>query len=430
MSDIEANPLPFGWTEHNNRVLIHAETHARPVPPLAGPATIRRVAFMSADGGPDLALLQRRIADLASIPGDKAAGVRQLAFKRDGHAIVWEMHNEFATLTWKSQLGDTNIWPKGIGLELHANVALVSATRIDVIDDDSIEPARLAQLAENSLCHSAIYGGQARISTDFVADADRFVNFVVAARSCGTQRRGVIVRRLLEVETYRCFALLGLPVARQVGGRVQGYEHGLAAIMAEIGEGSTPEAHQMSLQALHKLSVEVGQTVEETSFRFAATQAYGQIIAERLSRLGEAPIGESTTIQRYLDNRVQPALATCRAMEKRLTELGTKVQRSIELLDATITVAIQTQNQYRLQETVEGLSIIAISYYALGILGYVAEGLHQFAPVDKPVLLTVLAPLVILVVFLCIRRLRRTIHDGQRQVAPKRVSDRQKQSGR
>lgn len=420
MSDSDTSPLPFGWTEHDDRWLIHAETHARPVPPVAGPATIRRVAFMSADRGRDLALLQRQMAELAKISNRDPGAARQLEFARDGHTVIWEMHNEFATLTWKSTLGETHIWPEGIGLELHRGMALVSATRIDVVDDDSIDAARLAQMAENSLCHSAIYAGQARIATDFVPDADRFVSFVVAARRCGAQRRGVIVRRLLEIETYRCFVLLGLPVARQVGGSVQGYEQNLAAIMSAIGEGSTPAAHQTSLEALHTLSVEVGQTVEATSFRFAATQAYGQIIAERLARLGETPIGESTTIQRYLDNRVQPALATCRAMEKRLRELGTKVQRSIELLDATITVSIQTQNQevldtilstaqsqYRLQETVEGLSIIAISYYALGILGYFAEGLHGLLPVDKPVLLTILAPVVILVVFFGIRRLRR-----------------------
>jgi uncharacterized membrane-anchored protein len=427
MSNDDASPLPFDWTEHANRWLIHAETHARPVPPLARPATIRRVAFMSADRGRDLAMLQRQMAELGKIANDDLGSARQLEFERDGRNVIWEMHNEFATLTWQAPLGDANLWPKGIGLQLHTNVALVSATHVDVIDDDSVDPARLARLAENSLCHSAIYLGQARIATDFVPDTDRFVSFVVAARSCGAQRRGVIVRRLLEIETYRCFALLGLPVARQVGGRVQEYEQSLAAIMGEIGEGSTPEAHQTSLEALHRLSVEVGRTVEETSFRFSATQAYGKILAERLSRLGETPIGESTTIQRYLDNRVQPALATCRATEKRLTDLGTKLQRSIELLDATITVSIQTQNQevldtilrtaqsqYRLQETVEGLSIIAISYYALGILGYVAEALHEFLPVDKPVLLAVLAPVIILLVFLGIRRLRRTIHNGPR----------------
>ena len=422
MSNNDASPLPFGWTEHDNRWLIHAETHARPVPPLDGPATIRRVAFMSADRGRDLALLQTRMAELGNISDEDFAAARQLDFERDGHNVIWEMHNEFATLTWKSPLGDTNTWPTGIGLELHTNVALVSATRIDVIDEESIDPVRLAHLAENSLCHSEIYAGQAQIATDFIADADRFVTFEVAARRCGDQRRGVIVRRVLEIETYRCFALLGLPVARQVAGRVQGYEQALAAIMAEIGESSTPRAHRTSLDALHRLSVEVGRRIEETSFRFAATKAYGEIIAERLGRLGEASIGESTTVQRYLDNRVQPALATCRAMEKRLTDLGTKVQRSIELLDATITVSIQTQNQevldtisrtaqsqYRLQETVEGLSIIAISYYALGILGYIAEGLHEVLPIDKPVLLTILAPIVVLVVFFSIRRLRRTI---------------------
>jgi uncharacterized membrane-anchored protein len=442
MSKDDAMPLPFGWTEHDNRWLIHAETHARPVPPLAGPATIRRVAFMSADRGRDLALLQRQMAELGN-PDHDLGSARQLEFERDGHNVIWEMHNEFATLTWKSPLGDTRIWPEGIGLELHTNVGLVSATRIDVIDDDSVDPALLAHMAENSLCHSAIYVGQARIATDFVADADNFVSFVVAARRCGAQRRGVIMRRLLEIETYRCFALLGLPVARQVGGRVQGHEQSLAGVMADIGEGSTPQAHRTSLEALHGLSVEVGRTVEETTFRFSATHAYGQILAERLARLGETPIGESTTIQRYLDNRVQPALATCRAMEKRLTDLGTKVQRSIELLDATITVSIQTQNQevldtilrtaqsqYRLQETVEGLSIIAISYYALGILGYIAEGLHELLPLDKPVLLTVLAPMVILVVFLGIRRLRRTIHNGPQAAAPNPVPDRQRQSGR
>lgn len=429
----QSSPLPFGWTEHSDRRLIHAETHARPVPPLSGRATIRRVAFMSADRGRDLAVLQRQMAELGKTTDRDFASARQLEFERDDRKVIWEMHNEFATLTWKSPLGDTNPWVKGIGLELHTNVALVSATRIDVIDDDVVDPARLAQLAENSLCYSAVYQGQARVATDFVPDANRFISFVVAARSCGAQRRGVIVRRLLEIETYRCFTLLGLPVARQVTGRVQGYEQTLAAIMTQIGDGSTPESHRASLEALHALSVEVGQTTEEMSFRFAATQAYGEIIAERLARLAETPIGESTTIQRYLDNRMQPALATCRATEKRLNELGTKVQRPIELLNATITVSIQTQNQevldtilrtaqsqYRLQETVEGLSIIAISYYSLGILGYIAEGLHHILPIEKPLLLTFLAPLVVLGVFLGIRRLRRTIHNATRGPEPSR----------
>ena len=144
MSNTDLSPLPFGWTEHDNRWLIHAETHARPVPPLSGPATIRRVAFMSADRGRDLAMLQREMAALAKISEHDLGSARQLEFERDGHNVIWEMHNEFATLTWKSPLGDANTWPTGLGLERHSSVALVSATRVDVIDDDSAQAALTA----------------------------------------------------------------------------------------------------------------------------------------------------------------------------------------------------------------------------------------------------------------------------------------------
>ncbi|MCR6671512.1 DUF3422 family protein [Devosia ginsengisoli] len=135
--------------------------------------------------------------------------------------------------------------------------------------------------------------------------------------------------------------------------------------------------------------------MEETSFRFAASQAYGDVpsAAVAVAREGDR---EFTTIERFVNNRAQPALATLKATEKRLVALTEKVQRGIELLDARITLAIQTQNrsvldaisqtgrsQYRLQLTVEGLSIIAISYYALGILGYIYEGLHDALPLTR-----------------------------------------------
>ena len=419
ITDTEPSTLPFGWKEHEFRSLIHAETHARPVPPIIAPATIRRVAFMSVDRGKDLAALHRQMSALAGA----VEGARQLTFEVRDLSVTWEMHNEFVTLTWRSAPDQQPLWPEGIGLEWHAKLAFVSASQVDILNTETIGEDGLASYAPYSLCHSAIYGGQAVIATDFLPDADQFVRFTVAAGRCGAQRCGVIARRLLEIETYRCFALLGLPVARAQGAKVQAYESSLLRIMQHIGEQSTPEAHELALNDLHRLSVEASRTVEDTSFRFAATQAYGEVLANRLMRLGEAPLDESTTLTRYLDNRIQPALATCRAMEKRLTELTYKVRRSIELLDTTITVSIQTQNQevldtilstaqsqYRLQETVEGLSIIAITYYGLGILSYLLEGVHDALPIAKPVLLSVAAPIIGIMVFFLVRRLRR--HKG------------------
>lgn len=408
------------WNEHAYRKLIDAETHARPVPPMTAPLRVRRLAFMSADGGADLRALHEKMAGLAGVMAEGPTWARQLEFERDGHHVTWELHSEFATLTWTGGLDDWVARPEGIGLEYHDQLLLMFATRVDLMATDAIGPAALEGFNPLSLCYSTIFDDTAEVATDFHLDPDGFTRFEVAARQMSPLRQGVLVRRLLEIETYRTMALIGLPLAREMGGQVGEYERRLAGIMQTIGRGQTLEDHQQTLQALHRLSSEVGRTVEETSFRFAATQAYGEVLAERLHRLRERAIGEFTTIERFLNNRAQPALATCRAMEKRLLALTEKVQRSIELLDARISLSIQSQNQsvldtisttarsqFRLQQTVEGLSIIAISYYALGILGYVYEGLHDVLPYPKGTMLGLSAPVVVLLVFLAIRRIRK-----------------------
>lgn len=411
------------WHEHQYRRLLDAETHARPVLPMTPPVRIRRLAFMSANDGADLRALHTQMGIVAGVTPDGPTWARQLAFEHGGRQVTWELHNEFATMTWSGAADDWDAKPEGIGLELHEDLLLVFATRIDVMPSDTVSEAALSGFDPLSLCYSSIFDGGAEAATDFHLDKDGFTRFEVAAGRSGALRIGVIVRRLLEIETYRTMALIGLPLAREMGGRVASYEAQLAGIMQRVGEGDSAEDHEQSLAALHKLSVEIGRTVEETSFRFAATQAYGEVLAERLLRLREKAIGEFTTIERFLNNRAQPALATCKAMEKRLVALTQKVQRSIELLDARITLSIQTQNrsvldaisqtgrsQFRLQLTVEGLSIIAISYYALGILGYIFEGLHEVLPFSKGEMLAVSAPVVVLLVFFGIRRLRKRAH--------------------
>ncbi|MGN6490085.1 MAG: DUF3422 family protein [Devosia sp.] len=408
------------WKEHAYRRLIDAETHARPVPPLTAPLRIRRLAFMSADGGADLRALHARMAGVAGAVAEGPAWARQLEFERHGHHVTWELHNEFATFTWTASADDWSVRPEGVGLEYHAGLPLLFATRIDLMPTEAIGPAALEGFNPLSLCYSSIFDGTAEVATDFHLDTDGFTRFEVATRQMGALRQGVLVRRLLEIETYRTMALIGLPLAREMGARVSEYEARLAGIMQTIGQGETLADHQGTLAALHRLSSEVGRTVEETSFRFAATQAYGEVLAERMARLRERAIGEFTTIERFINNRAQPALATCRAMEKRLLALTQKVQRSIELLDARISLSIQSQNQavldtisetarsqFKLQLTVEGLSIIAISYYALGILGYVFEGLHDVLPYPKGTMLGLAAPVVLLLVLLGIRRLRK-----------------------
>jgi len=402
---------------HPDRRLIDAEIHARPVQPLAGPARIRRAAFM-ADA--DRRQLQALRTTLAARHGDLRPEARQLEYGANGYRVTAEVHNEFATLTWVGPIDDWTPWPAGIGLEAFEDMPLIAATRIDLVAAAEISPAALAGFSPLSLCYSALYDGTAQAATDFVMDAEGFTRFELAAGRCGELRRGVLVRRLLEIETYRTLVLLGLPLARSRGADVQAQEARLSALMRQLALGTSVSDNQQSLDALHQLSLEIARAQDELSFRFAATHAYAEVLRARLNRLTEVSIAEFTTIARYLENRIDPAVATCRALEKRLDSVAAKVARSTELLNTRISLSIETQNQavfdtisrtarnqYELQQTVEGLSIVAISYYALSLIGDVLSGASVVLPVDREIVLALAAPLVVLVTWFALRLVRR-----------------------
>lgn len=338
--------------------------------------------------------------------------------------MTWELHTEFVTLTWASRPDDDDNWPQCIGLEAFSSEALIAAARVDVIEGGCISDQLLAGFRRASLCASGIEEGRGAVATDFVADADGFTRFEFAAGEIAPLQRAIIVRRLLEIETYRTLALLGLPLARAISPELQGAESRLGTLVEGMVHATTTEQAQAALSALHALSVQAGELVERTSYRFAASHAYGEVLRARLGALAERPLPGATSLARYLGNRIDPALATCRAVEKRQAALAGKMERATELLNTRISLDIQAQNkavlgtiadtarsQYRLQKTVEGLSTIAISYYLLGILGYVLNGVSEFAHLSKPVLLAVAAPFVLLAVWMMIRSIRGVFSD-------------------
>ena len=66
--------------------------------------------------------------------------------------------------------------------------------------------------------------------------------------------------------------------------------------------------------------------------------------------------------------------------------------------------------QLRLQETVEGLSVVAISYYLVGLVAYGAKSAKALGlPVDADITTGVSLPVIILVVWYAMRRFRRKI---------------------
>jgi uncharacterized membrane-anchored protein len=66
--------------------------------------------------------------------------------------------------------------------------------------------------------------------------------------------------------------------------------------------------------------------------------------------------------------------------------------------------------QLRLQETVEGLSVVAISYYLVGIVSYMAKALKGVGlPIDPDLAVGLAIPVVLFLVWSGVKRIRKVV---------------------
>jgi uncharacterized membrane-anchored protein len=409
-------------TDHPYRAAIMDEVHARPVDIVPETCRLRRLVFvMPAAAGAMKRVFGNYEAFCAEVGIDKPGpGYRQHSFMVGDRHVTWEFHTEFVTVTWRSALSDPENFPSDVGLAAIGEGLLIGAMRIDVIADATVPERLLPGFNLPSLCLSDVDGNKAQVATDFVPDADRFIRFELAGGGLTGLRRSIIVRRLLEVETYRTMALLGLPLARSASPELRVIELELTALVESLSDAVTPAAVQAALTALHDLSVRSGKLSERLGYRFAAGHAYGDILRARLGGLRESGTTRGSTLAHYIGNRADPGLATCAALEKRLAVLSDKIERAIGLLNVRIGVDMQVQNaavlesiaqtarsQFLLQRTVEGLSTIAISYYLLGILSYALAGPLEELHWEKTMVLSIAAPFVLLAIWLMGRAIRK-----------------------
>ena len=91
--------------------------------------------------------------------------------------------------------------------------------------------------------------------------------------------------------------------------------------------------------------------------------------------------------------------------------MRTRIETTLERQNTSLLESMnrRAQMQLRLQQTVEGLSVLAISYYFIGILGYIAKPLSHGIAVDASVIQGIAAPFVLAFVWWFIRRIRRVI---------------------
>ena len=230
---------------------------------------------------------------------------------------------------------------------------------------------------------------------------------------------GRLVRTLLEMETYRMMLLLALPQAKAIAPQIKEMERQLAAAIQQINRIGDLGDERRLLGELGSLAARVEQLIAAHNFRFSASRAYYELIINRLGELREQECPGLQTFSEFLQRRLTPAWRTSEAAEQDLDDLARRIDRASELLRTRIDLTIETQNQQlmqamdkrshlqlRLQQTVEGLSVAAISYYLVGLCKYLAESAKALGLIESSTLATGIA----VPVWLGMCRLKRSLH--------------------
>lgn len=417
---------PRGWRWHPRRDQVIAEAHARPSAPLVIPALVTRIAALSGEGGAEMdrahmVELARRLA----LP-EPAPGARWCVLDAGNWRLRWERHTEFSTWTFTRPaarahpFAETALdlapagWVAGIPGEVLVAVNLELRAR-----EGTPSPASL--LGHDAI-GSRLLDGRAIVFTDLRPDGQGLTRYLVLTEGNDPPLAGRIAQALLEIETYRLVALLAFPVAQATSAQLGPIEAEAGAVADALREDAGHEEDRKLLARLIRLAGEAEALSARAAFRFAAARAYYDIVQDRVASLREAPIEGLQTLSEFVERRLAPAMRTCRSTQQRLEDAIARIARTGEMLNTRVEVAAEATSakllasmdrrarlQLRLQRTVEGFSVAAISYYALGLLFYLLEPLATKAGWDIKWAKAAAVPLVIAVVALGVARIRRRL---------------------
>jgi uncharacterized membrane-anchored protein len=423
--------------DYPDRYKLVNELHARPFPELSAPCRAVYLAIKEPQNAAErdrsrdfahlIALLDRHGAPHPAPGADHYSGTIGRGF------LKWEMHTEFVTYTIFAEgiserpfSGEFfRLFPADWLAQAPGRVVTSAIVRIESVLLEDLE-RRVAEdfqkwFVPESLAVSRVVDGEAVIGADFRIDENGHSRMAVLAMpGIGQRRLGRIVQRLLEIETYKCMAMLTLPQARRVAGAVARLDRQLSDIVAGMsGEGG---GESETLDQLLKMSAEIEYLSATSAFRFGAAGAYEAIVNQRIQVLREERIGGRQLFAEFMTRRFDPAMRTCRSAQERLNELSARAERAANLLRTRVDVANQAASQetlramdrraalqLRLQETVEGLSVVAISYYAVNLAAGLLAPLTDRLGLDKPLMLALLTIPVVLLVWAGVRRIRSRI---------------------
>jgi uncharacterized membrane-anchored protein len=419
-----------GLRIHPQRDVLYEELHSRPSPLVETPCTISHLALQidPEDLGAEhahLAELCRRFDVEPPVRGASCFYQNLGDFE-----LRWERHTEFSSWTFLRQAEADPLREPAALTHIPSDWLAATPGRVTAAmhlafssGEGTPDPVELERyFKKQSLRAGVVRQGTAYLYSSFRLQSDGFGRIVLRANDLTPLQAGRLVQRVLEVETYRVMALLALPVAREIAPHLTVTERELARISEELADEDSEADEHALLDELANLAARVEKHRSETTYRFAASNAYYDLVKERIRELGEEKIPGLQPVHVFIERRLAPGIRTCNAVHGRLEDLSSRIGYGSTLLRTRVEIAIQDQNrellktmnrrlelQHRLQQAVEGFSVVAITYYTMGLLGYLHGGLKWVGLVapEKTVTLAVALPFVLLLAWWLIRGIKR-----------------------
>ncbi len=413
---------------HPLRTNLYDELHVRPFPVVTTPQQISHLAFRAQKQEHDKAF--ELLCDLCRHYDIRPPNPSESGFLDFGDfSLQWESHVEFYSITLMRPCGsEAELFENTLIQRLGADWLskqpgeVVAAFHLAITDDKSFvdDDALDRHFEGHPVSISVTAQGSATFYTAFRLHNDGFGRFIICNQGMPEEQMGRLSRRLIEMETYRLFAMLALPLAKQIAPQLVEMDQQMAHILAGLSELNSVEEERELLLKLSQHASRLETWRAETNRRFSGAKAYHEMIKDRLERIAENKVACNSTLGEFMCRRLDPALRTCTSVHSMMEDLSKRIERASDLLRTRINLSLQEQNrallesmnsrsrlQFRLQETVEGLSVVAISYYLIGLIKYLLGGLPltQWG-VSKSVLLAVSIPLVFGGILLLTRRIK------------------------
>ena len=429
--------------EHALRRRLSEELHARPYHEFEGAGRFIRFIFLFDDTDAHIIdYINQFLTEKDQPPLGPDTKFTRVVI--GGYAMRVERHTEFVSLSLiekgqsaKSGLAKHAFTPSALQ---HLPFAWVKKMPAELFHAIWLEiggkpPHRLSYedvqilLESRSAPSNMISDGAAQLHVSFDIDSDGFSRAALFNLAIPANRMGRIVQRVIEMETYRMLTLLGLSTAQTHSRTLNAVDDALSHLTTSLSKQITAadKTTDNILPKLSELSAKLEETFAQTGFRMAASKAYSEVFLSRLDALRPTYLNGFQGIRGFIDRRMLPALQTCTAFSGRIERLATRVDRSAQLLRTQTEMTIQQQNrdllvsmdrraqiQLRLQQTVEGLSIAALTYYSVGLVGFIAEAfpLHSWG-IDVQTIKAASVPVIAIIVWRIIRRASRAAHSGK-----------------